>query len=688
MSFFSEDRANELRTIFFESAQELLQALNEQGMRLEKQPGNPEIVREIRRAVHTLKGDSAACGYRELSEFAHALEDVLTDEIAASAGASVAETVLASADSFESMLTAYRRSEQPSSYPAVRVMIEQLRGTPVAEVTPFAPEFAWTEYDRLLISQHAVRGQNVYNVGLEIDPQCAMRSAALQLVRNVLEEVGTPLAIHPSEETAEPPSVIESALASHHPREWIEKKCHVPGVVSRIVVQQSVASAQETIETPVPSQATPANVEVPAPNQPEPEALHKQSTSLTNVENILRVEAERIDAVLDLVGELIIAKSMFQAAVSDFGRRFPKDALYHRLHDALGLQSQVMQKLQRSVMKIRMVPVEQLFRRFPRIVRDLSKQEGKQVDLVLEGENTDLDKSILDALAEPLAHMVRNAVDHGIEMPDERQLMGKSERATIVLKAYHLGNNVVIEVSDDGRGIDVERVRAKAIERGMISLEEAALLDDSETLKLILEPGFSTAEQVTEVSGRGVGMDVVKGVIDRMKGTISIQANRGSGSRFRLNLPLTLAIIKALLFRVSERLFAVPLTSVLEIMRASEKDVHVVGQHEVMQLREEVLPLVRLERMVNGTASEREGKLFVVVVGVGDRKFGLIVDRLVGEQELVLKALDDQFMSTEMVNGASVLGDGRVVLILNVPVAVERFGRADSANRSSLEASA
>jgi len=688
VSFFSEDRANELRTIFFESAQELLQALNEQGMRLEKQPGTPEIVREIRRAVHTLKGDSAACGYRELSEFAHALEDVLTDEIATSAGAGLAETVLASADSFESMLAAYRRGEQPSSYPAVRVMIEQLRGNSGADTAPFTTGFAWTEYDRLLISQHAVRGQNVYNVGLEIDPQCAMRSAALQLVRNVLEEVGTPLAMHPSEETAEPPSVIEAALASHHPREWIEKKCRVPGVVSRIVVEQCVAAAPEGLEGPAPFPATPANVPAPVQNQPEPETPPKHPASLSSAENVLRVEAERIDAVLDLVGELIIAKSMFQAAVSDFGRRFPKDALYHRLHDALGLQSQVMQKLQRSVMKIRMVPVEQLFRRFPRIVRDLSKQEGKQVDLVLEGENTDLDKSILDALAEPLAHMVRNAVDHGIEMPDERQLMGKAERGTIVLKAYHLGNNVVIEITDDGRGIDAERVRAKAIERGMISPEDAARLDDTEVLNLILEPGFSTAEQVTEVSGRGVGMDVVKGVIDRLKGTISIHTTRGSGSRFRLNLPLTLAIIKALLFRVSDRLFAVPLTSVLEIMRASEQDVHIVGQNEVMQLREEVLPLVRLERMVNGMTHQCEGKLFVVVVGVGDRKFGLIVDRLVGEQELVLKALDDQFMSTEMVNGASVLGDGRVVLILNVPVAVERFGRADSAKRRSLEASA
>ena len=701
MDFFADDRVKELRNLFFESAQELLQALNEEGLSMEKNPSDPEIVRNVRRTVHTLKGDSAACGYRELSELSHALEDVLTPEMAKKSGAQLAELVLSAADTFDAMLSAYRNNLQPPAGDSLREMIYRV-ASPEATTSaaPLAPKFDWTEYEQLLIAQSAVRGQHVFNVALALDPRNPMRAAAVQLVRNVMQEVGTVLVMRPDENTAGTNvEAIEAAICSHHEKEWIEKKCNIPAVVTRIYV--ATVAIDPAPSAPASIAATPA---VPAPvhaadpeadllgilnDEPVPpvQASSRPSSLASASDNILRVEAERIDSVLDLVGELIIGKSMLLQTLGEFARRFPKDPLRNRFVDAMAFQQQVLNKLQRSVMKIRMVPVEQLFRRFPRVVRDVAKTQGKDVELVLHGENTDLDKSILDALAEPMTHLVRNAVDHGIEPPGERRAKGKPVQGTIKLDAYHQGNQVVIEISDDGRGIDTQKVVSKAIQTGVITADEAARLNEAEKQQLIFAPGLSTAETVTEVSGRGVGMDIVKACMERLKGSVGIHTELGRGTTFRLKLPLTLAIIKALLFRVGERLYAIPLTSVMEITRVAESDIHVVDHHEVIQLREEVLTLVRL-RGIGTPGAASKGKAFIVVISLGERKFGLIVDRMVGEEELVIKALDDDYVSTEMVSGASILGDGTVVLILNLTAVVERLGRATAGGRKTVGASA
>jgi two-component system chemotaxis sensor kinase CheA len=706
MDFFADDRANELRNLFFESAQELLQALNEEGLLLEKNPSDPETIRNIRRTVHTLKGDSAACGYRELSELSHSLEDILTPEMAKRSGAGLAELVLNAADVFDAMLSAYRNSLQPPAGDSLREMITRVI-SPEASIgtATLAPKFDWTEYEQLLISQSAVRGQHVYNVALALDPQNPMRAAAAQLVRNVMQEVGTILVMRP-DENATNVEIIEAAICSHHQKDWIEKKCNIPAVVTRIIVAEAEieppkgapapkkkkASATKNAATPVIDTETDVLGILSDESIPPIPAPHPTSKNLaalaSSAENSLRVDAERIDNVLDLVGELIIGKSMLLQTLNEFSRRFPKDPLRNRFVDAMAFQQQVLNKLQRSVMKIRMVPVEQLFRRLPRVVRDVSKTQGKDAQLVMEGETTDLDKSILDALAEPMTHLVRNAVDHGIESPGERRAKGKAPQGTIKLNAYHQGNQVVIEISDDGRGIDAEKVVAKAIKTGAITAEEAARLSDNEKLHLIFYAGLSTAEIVTEVSGRGVGMDIVKACMERLKGAVTIQTEPGVGTTFRLKLPLTLAIIKALLFHAGERLYAIPLTSVIEITRAQESEIHVVDRHEVIKLREEVLTLVRLGALSGQPGSEKRGRSFVVVVTVGERKFGLIVDRLVGEEELVIKALDDGFVESEMVSGASILGDGTVVLILNLTAVVERLGRAPSGERKQVGASA
>ncbi len=685
----SDERGAELRELFFESAQELLQALNDEALKLEKRPGDVETVRSIRRVVHTLKGDAAACGYRELSELAHELEDVLGMETTSAHGL-LAEVAFAAADSFGALLAAYRKKHKLPSTEPLRKMIHELAATPAGGKTrkkkPHAPVSAavWSEYEKLAV-QNALRGgKRVYHISAQVDPHCAMPIAARQLILNGLSAAGEVLAARPEAGSVESTQRLEFLLASNKTAETVAAKCKIPTVIAHVKVEAiqgkarkgkaqipEAQSAAEIEQTTHPPAADP----VPQNHAEEPEPDARPQALATVSENILRVDAERIDNVLNLVGELIIGKSMLQQALNEFARIYPKEGMRGRFADAMAFQARVLNDLQRSVMKIRMVPVDQLFRRFPRMVRDVAKQCGRQVELVVSGQDTDLDKSILDAIAEPMTHLVRNAVGHGIESPEERQRAGKPARGTVRLDAYHHGNQVIVEVSDDGRGIDIEKVKAKAVGQQIVTAEELARMTEAEVMNLVFRPGFSTADEVTEVAGRGVGLDVVQSVLHRLKGTVSIETRSGYGTTFRLKLPLTLAIIKALLFRVEQRLYAIPLNTVAEIARAHESDLHQVDNYEVLQMRNQVLPLLRLGRPPRDGFTNPAGKVFVLVIHVSERKLGLIVDSLEGEEELVIKALDDQTIATDLVSGASILGDGRVVLVLNLAAVVERYSK-------------
>ncbi|HEV3039001.1 MAG TPA: chemotaxis protein CheA [Candidatus Angelobacter sp.] len=697
MTFFSDERASELRELFFESATELLQNLNEEGLELEKRPNDTEVIRQVRRTVHTLKGDSAACGYQELSDLAHQLEDVLTPELAESGNGALAEIVLIAADTFSSMLSAYRGNMQAPAGEELRQHILALTQKPANHAPgKLQARFFWSEYEQMVIDDALTNGEAVYNVAFGIDQHCPMRGAAMQLIRNVLHECGRLLAIVPDQSTLSADlDVVEAAIASEHDQDWIQKKCLIPAVISQVIteaVSKPVAAESEDVLDIVKHVTTDVDDEIevgiqaeevaaPTPNLPaaEPAATAQtaetQGTSFSSLpETVLRVDADRIDAVLNLVGELIIGKSMLHQTMNEFDKRFAKDPLRSRFADAMAFQSRIINDLQKSVMKIRMVPVEQLFRRFPRVVRDISKSCGKDVSLVLSGQDTDLDKSILDMLAEPLAHLVRNAVDHGIESPEERANAGKPTQGTVKLDAYHQGNQIVIEVSDDGRGIDQEKLLRRAVAAGIVNAADVATLAEVDVLNLVFHPGLSTAEQVTSISGRGVGMDVVKTVLERLKGTTTIKSTRGRGTTFHLKVPLTLAIIKALLFRVGPRIYAVPLASVVEIARAAQSEIHKVDHHDVIKMRDEVLTLVHLSRLAKESSNHAK-RIFVIVISMNDRKFGLVVEKLVGEEELVIKALDDHLVATDLVSGASILGDGTVVLILNIATVVSRLGR-------------
>jgi two-component system, chemotaxis family, sensor kinase CheA len=693
VSGLPEDRNSELRALFFESANELLQSLNEAGLDLEANPSDEDVIRRVRRAVHTLKGDSAACGFHKLSELAHELEDALSPQIGQHAGSRLADVVLVAADNFGAILSAYQRNAEPPPADSLRTMIRSLIAGPSASPATvpaaggMAARFQWSEYEHLMISEAVHRGQTVYNVALRVDPASLMHAAAFQLIRNVLHSCGTVIALRPEDSFAtETLEVVEAALASHQTPEHIAQRCRIPSVVSDFHIERAAAletAEHELLGDLLEKQA--ANLAAKAGQMGASGAAQKPpaagSAAATVAESTLRVDAARIDAVMNLVGELIIGKSMLNRSLTEFGQRHARDPVRAKLSDALAFQSRVLDELHKCVLKIRMVPVEQLFRRFPRLVRDVAKQCGKDVALELSGQNTDLDKGILDALAEPLLHVVRNAVDHGVEDAEERIAAGKPARGTVYLNAYHQGTQVVIEVRDDGRGIDLAELRKLALEKGIVKAGDIQRLSDSEALNLIFEPGFSTAAEVTEVSGRGVGMDVVRTVLDNLKGTVHVSSVKGRGTTMQLRVPLTLASIQTLLFRVAGRLFAVPLSSVVEITRITDADIHRVDEREVLRLREQILTLVRLNSLsqihaVAAQDSPKKKRNFVIVIGAAEKRFGLVVDTLVGEEELVIKALPGEIISSDLVSGASILGDGTVVLILNVPAVLSRLSRS------------
>ena len=694
MSFTPEDRNAELRALFFETANELLQSLNESGLELEARPADEEIIRSVRRVVHTLKGDSAACGFTRLSEVAHELEDVLTPQMGKLHGAKFAELVLVAADTFEAVLSAYQRNAEPPSGDHLRGLIRQMQYAPqeplphvssttVASATP--ARFDWSEYEQLMISEAIHRGETVFNIALRVDQASGMRAAAFQLIRNVLHGCGTVIALRPEDNIAAANvEVIEASLATKQSLVQIEQRCRIPSIVAQVWVEtagHADSAEHELLGDLLDAQAAQAaqghGVVTAEGSADKAGALGSAVAAVA--ESTLRVDAARIDSVMNLVGELIIGKSMLNRALSEFDQKHSRDPIRAKLVDALSFQARVLDELHKSVLKIRMVPVEQLFRRFPRVVRDVAKHCGKDVALELAGENTDLDKGILDALAEPMTHIVRNSVDHGIESSEDRIAAGKGARGTISLNAFHQGTQVVIEVRDDGHGLDLDLIRKQAIQKGLIKAEEAVKLPDSEVTNLIFEPGFSTASEVTEVSGRGVGMDVVRTVLDRLKGTVNVISVPGKGTTIQLRVPLTLASIQTLLFRVGGRLFAVPISSVVEIARCAGQEIHRVEQREVLRLRDQVLSLVRLNDLKGIHAVEPAKvakKNFVIVIGAAEKRFGLLVDQLVGEEELVIKALPADIVASDLVSGASILGDGTVVLILNVPAVLSRLSRA------------
>lgn len=414
----------------------------------------------------------------------------------------------------------------------------------------------------------------------------------------------------------------------------------------------------------------------PSGEEKTPATLNQKPTTQETVsvgppqkttDTTIRVDTARLDSLMNLVGELVLGRNRLSQLAHHINQEYEGVTAFKELTETSAQIDFITTELQMAVMKTRMVPIAKVFNKLPRLIRDLSKEMEKEIELQLYGEETELDKSIIEELNDPLVHILRNAADHGIEPPDERRTQGKRPQGVVVVKAEHEGNHIVISISDDGRGMDPEKLKRKGIEKGLITEAEAKEMTAAEAFNLIFEPGFSTAAKVTNVSGRGVGMDVVRTNIKKLKGTIDIESEIGTGTTFVIKLPLTLAIIQGLLVESKNDVFAIPLASVVEVVRVRQSEVSTIAGREVIRLRETVLPLARIEEVFGTVQEERESEwIYIVVIGVAERRVGIVVDSLLGQREVVIKSLGGYLGSVRGIAGSTILGDGRVIMILDV----------------------
>jgi two-component system chemotaxis sensor kinase CheA len=650
---WSDNELVELRKVFYTQAYEIVEELQELLLRLETAPGDTDALKGVKRSVHTLKGDANSVGLPPIGALCHRIEDVLGAFLDGGREREAMEILFSAVDTVHRLLT---ESEQGRATPDGGEILSRIEGffqgaSEGQAAGPAPGKTPLTEYQELQVRETHQKGISVYELEAEFHPECGERSvAALVLLKRVTTS-GAVIACQPdpeSPEMAEAPG-IWVLFSTGLDEEAVRSRSQVAGITGRISV---------------------ARRRPPAADEPA-EALEQELSGRNVRSELLRVEAAKVDFVMDLVGEIIIGRSMIDEIAREADGASLKGELAARLQAANSYMDRAVSDLQKSVMKMRMVPVYSVFRKFPRLVRDLALEKGKSVRVALVGNETELDKRIVDALSEPLAHLVRNAVDHGIEAPGVRRAAGKADEGVITLRAFHEASQIVIEVFDDGKGIDCAELKRRAVGQGLVSPEDAATMADSGARQLIFLPGLSTAPTVSETSGRGVGMDAVKAAMDRLKGSIAIEATPGSGTLFRLRLPLTLAIINALLFEVGTRLYAAPLPAIAEVARIMDRDLVTIEGRRTLLLKDEVVSIISLKELF-GITGNGSAKKYVLILALGGRKVGLLIDRLMWQQELVIKAIDDEHLRTEYISGGSILGSGKVVLILDVQAVLRK----------------
>lgn len=647
---------------FRDETDELLQSIDADLLRLEQFVDSGaidnEIVASLFRALHTIKGSAGMLEFKDVQQVAHKLENVF--DLLRKDRMPLTESGVNLLFEGRDVLTALVRAavgegEAPDGF---------------ADYTERLDTFA-SVYDSTAQAIEGPRGADELEEHITLSQVDEEQIAAFQAeVERMLAEAqarGSEAAVDPapapSAENAEPDVDASAAQAA----------------VDALFAAAKAPAAQVRRVAPAPAKPAPPKPTAPKPAPAAPSAP-AAAAAPTNGDarrpaaknQTIRVDIERLDLLLNLVGELVINRTRISDIATTLGRELGTNGraenglttLAKDLAESSALLARTTNEIQESIMKVRMVPIGQVFDRFPRMVRDLAKARSKEIHLEIAGAETDLDKTIVDEVGEPLMHLVRNCVDHGIEPPEVREARGKPRHGTIQLNAYHEGNQVIIEVSDDGGGIDLQRVREKAIRIGVI--DESARLTDREIIELIFTPGFSTADQVTDVSGRGVGMDVVKKNILRLKGVFDVDSVLGEGTKFTMKLPLTLAIIQALLVRVADELYSIPLDSVIESQRIEASDVRTVHGGEVITLRGQVVPLIRVAEFFRLDAPRDPDKVMIVIVGLQGRQVGLVVDSFQGEQEIVIKPLSDVIGRIAGISGATILGNGSISLIIDV----------------------
>ena len=626
------DDLQEILEDFLVEAFELIEQMDQDLVELENNPEDLELLNAIFRVAHTVKGSSSFLNFDILTELTHHMEDVLNkarrDELKITP--SVMDVVLESVDMMKALLEGIQASS-----------VDTECGIEIADIV--------AKLDA------ASKGEEVE----AISAQEVIPEEEAVVVAPVVEETTSEDVNYNEMSDDDVEAEIQRLIAE----KFEAKEAKKAAKAAETPVETTPAPEQEVASTPAPAPA-PTPVAVTKKEIPKKESAKKQASA---PEQTIRVEVKRLDHLMNLIGELVLSKNRLLKIYDDVEERYEGEKFLEELNQVVSAVSLVTTDLQIAVMKTRMLPVSKVFNRFPRLVRDLSRDLNKDINLIMSGEETELDKSIVEEIGDPLVHMIRNSCDHGVEDPATRVASGKTEQGTVHLKAYNEGNQIVIEIKDDGAGMDSDFLKMKALEKGVITDREAENMSDKEAFGLIFRPGFSTAAKVTGVSGRGVGMDVVKTNIEKLNGIIDIDSELGKGSTFKLKIPLTLAIMQALLVSTQEEFFAIPLSSVLETVRVSMDEIYTIEGKNVLKLRNEVLSLVRLSDMFGVDEVFDNGEhAYVVVIGLAESKLGIVVDGLVGQEEIVIKPMGDYLQGIEGIAGATIRGDGGVTLITDV----------------------
>lgn len=681
--------------IFIEEAKEHVQSLNECLLQIEKDPEDKDVLNEIFRVAHTLKGMAGTMGYTKMTKLTHDMENVLhairNDEIKVTSD--LVDVLFKCLDALENYVNSVVNTggEGDKEYKNVIDALNEIlanKGTvktpektrtaaekteqPVNEGKYLTAQLQLDEFEKNAVNKAKDMGINVLKITLVLNSGCLLKSARAFILFQTLERYGEIIKSQPSVQDIEDEKFDNEftvIVVSKENEQLFAKELNSIAEVDEVIITTLDKFDSETSATVEdankPVSETKASETVP---EAQKHATDSQEAAKPNANNApkktqrtVRVDIDRLDVLMNLVGELIITKTRLEG--TDITEK-PQE-----YHETLEYLERITTNLNDAVMKVRMVPVETVFNRFPRMIRDIAKDLGKEIELKMSGEETELDRTVIDEIGDPLIHLLRNSCDHGLESTEKRKDLGKSEVGRINLTAYQSGNNVLIEVEDDGAGINIDKIKNKAVENGIITKEAANSMTQQDAIELLFRPSFSTADKITGLSGRGVGLDVVKTKIEQLGGTVEVETQSGRGSKFIIKLPLTLAIYQALLVNVGGEKYAIPLGAIYQIYNWSAEDVKTVQGQEVILLRNMVVPITRLAdslEVPNRNEQANQKQLKIVIVRKGEKLTGLVVDSVIGQQEIVIKSLGKLLTGIKYLAGATILGDGNVALIVDV----------------------
>lgn len=652
--------------VFIDESSEHLEVLSNQLLALEKNPADKSIIEEIFRAAHTLKGMSATMGFQDLADLTHKLENVFDairyDRI--TVHAEMMDVLFAALDQLTTMvedISTGGSGKQDVSEIVASLLALENGDDPTYSKPGMSTEkgnnLPLDEFQLSILSESAERGFHNYKVQVQLIPDCLLKGVRAYMVFEVLEKLGEVIYSNPDVTELEDENfddaftvvfVSKSSVSDIKSSVMKVSEIQKVEVLPFQTVENNAAQDKDTPEEKN-QKTVPETKNTGASNSPSQSASHKT----------IRVNIEKLDSLMNLFEEMVIDRSRLEQISSEMEQKDLQETVEH--------MSRISSDLQDIILSMRMVEIEQVFSRFPRMIRKLTRELNKQIQLDITGANTELDRTVIDEIGDPLVHLLRNAIDHGIEMPEVRKSKGKPEQGTIYLKAYHSGNHVFIEIADDGAGINKDKVLQKAIENNVISNEQKESMSDQEAFELIMESGFSTADQISDISGRGVGLDVVRSKIESLGGSITIESQMDKGSTFIIQLPLTLSIISVLLVELQQEKYAIPLSTIVETAIIKKKDIMSAHQKHVIDFRGKVVPLVFLKEIFQVPQSEEreDESVSVVIIKKGEKMAGLVVDAFIGQQEIVLKSLGDYLTDVFAISGATILGNGHVALIID-----------------------